>query len=197
LLHDVAANRWILVGEREDVRDELVGLVARRSMSPQLLARPILAVLIWLATGWGLAPLVVMANSIKSRAANNLTPLLLAPLPGELQPVVAALNRFLPQIAELRARAQRFWLMPPMSCAPRWRCCAFMRKMPMQDSGPGVSVELRSKLFARFFRQGMGQGAGLGLSIAQQVVELHGGSIELRDSPFAGLEVLVSLPRQA
>jgi two-component system sensor histidine kinase QseC len=66
----------------------------------------------------------------------------------------------------------------------------------VQDSGPGVSVELRSKLFARFFRQGMGQGAGLGLSIVQRVVELHGGSIELRDSPFAGLEVLVSLPRQ-
>lgn len=67
----------------------------------------------------------------------------------------------------------------------------------MQDSAPGVSAELRGKLFERFFRQGMGHGAGLGLSIAQRVAELHGGSIELRDSPFAGLEVLVRLPRQA
>ena len=65
----------------------------------------------------------------------------------------------------------------------------------VQDSGPGVPAELREKLFERFFRQGMGQGAGLGLSIVRRVVELHSGEIELLDSPLGGLEVLVRLPR--
>ena len=65
----------------------------------------------------------------------------------------------------------------------------------VQDSGPGVPAALRGKLFERFFRQGMGQGAGLGLSIVRRVVELHGGEIELCDSPLGGLEVLVRLPR--
>ena len=63
------------------------------------------------------------------------------------------------------------------------------------DSGPGVPVELRERLFERFFRIGDGQGAGLGLSIVRRVVELHQGSIALDESPLGGLRVSVRLPR--
>ena len=65
----------------------------------------------------------------------------------------------------------------------------------IQDSGPGVAPAMRSKVFERFYREGSGQGAGLGLSIVARIVELHHGSIELHDSALGGLEVCVRLPR--
>ena len=273
-----------------------------------------------MAVGWGLAPLAQMASFIKSRDADNLAPLLLAPLPQELEPIVAALNRLLQQVAQLLAREQRFLAdaahelrtplavlrihaqnaqqapdpedrakalqqlehgveratrvvtqlltlarlepaavqlaMAPLDLAALareelaeltplaldhqqelefeaegsdfqlladgpslgtllqnllgnalqytpagGRIRVLLQGQPealllrVQDSGPGVPAELREKLFERFFRQGMGQGAGLGLSIVRRVVELHSGEIELLDSPLGGLDVLVRLPR--
>jgi fluoride ion exporter CrcB/FEX len=53
----------------------------------------------------------------------------------------------------------------------------------VRDSGPGIPVEHRSKVFERFYRvdksrsRGEG-GAGLGLSICEWVVHAHGGRIE-------------------
>ncbi len=67
----------------------------------------------------------------------------------------------------------------------------------MADSGPGVPAEQRELLFRRFYRQGGGQGAGLGLSIVQRIVELHRGEIRLDESPLGGLAVEVWLPRAA
>jgi two-component system sensor histidine kinase QseC len=67
--------------------------------------------------------------------------------------------------------------------------------LAVDDSGPGISAELRPQLFERFFRLGGGQGAGLGLSIVARIAELHGASVELLDSPLGGLRVLVQLPR--
>ena len=322
VLHDAGEQTSVMVAERSDVRGELVGLIARRLLLPDLLGLPILALLVWLAIGWGLAPLAAMVSYIKSRGPDNLAPLLLAPLPLELEPMVAALNRLLLQVGQLLAREQRFLadaaheLRTPLAVlrihaqnaqqapdpvdranallqlgdgveratrvvtqlltlarlepaavqlsmtrldfaalvrqelaeltplaldrqqelelqthgddfnlladAPSLatllqnlvgnalqytpdggRICVCIEALPatlvlrVQDSGPGVAVELRDKLFERFYRQGMGQGAGLGMSIVQRVVELHGGAIELRDGPLSGLEVQVTLPRQA
>ncbi|MFW9674691.1 hypothetical protein, partial [Vibrio parahaemolyticus] len=91
LLHDREDALWILVSERGDVRGELVGKIARRSLLPDLVGLPLLALLIWLAVGWGLRPLARMAQLLKSRDPDNLAPLLLAPLPQELEPVAASL----------------------------------------------------------------------------------------------------------
>jgi two-component system sensor histidine kinase QseC len=68
-------------------------------------------------------------------------------------------------------------------------------ELHVQDSGPGVPPAMRSRVFERFFREGPGQGAGLGLSIVSRIVELHGGQVALRDSPLGGLDVVVTLPR--
>jgi signal transduction histidine kinase len=38
-------------------------------------------------------------------------------------------------------------------------------------------------------------GSGLGLSIVQRCVELHGGDIELQSPPRGGLSVVVNLPK--
>ena len=108
LLRDPQDNHWILVGEREDVRGELVGNIARRSLLPDLIGLPLLALLVWLAVGWGLRPLQRMADLIKARAPDNLTPLVLSPMPAELEPMGAALNRLLMQVNQLLDQEKRF-----------------------------------------------------------------------------------------
>lgn len=64
------------------------------------------------------------------------------------------------------------------------------------DSGPGIAREDRETLFERFCR-GSGHdapGCGLGLSIVQRVVEIHGGAIRLASTETGGLLVEVRLP---
>ena len=108
VLHDAVDDLWILVSEREDVRGELVSKIARRSLLPDLLGLPLLALLIWLAVGWGLRPLADMARLLKQRDPDNLAPLRLPPLPLELEPVAASLNRLLQQVNQLLDREKRF-----------------------------------------------------------------------------------------
>lgn len=321
LLHDPQDAQWILAGERDDVRGELVGKIARRSVLPDLVGLPLLALLVWLAIGWSMQPLERMAVLIKARDPDNLSPLAIGRLPRELEPMVAALNRLLGQVGALLEREKRFLadaaheLRTPLAVlrihaqnavdapdpqdridalrqlghgveratrlvsqlltlarlepravrlAPReFDLHRFVRNelaeliplalargqdltlaardetdyrlhadpmsleillqnlvtnaiqysppegairvvldagaqsinLHVQDSGPGVPPDTRAKLFERFFREGPGTGAGLGLSIVQRIVELHGATITLGDSPLGGLDVEVRLPR--
>lgn len=70
-------------------------------------------------------------------------------------------------------------------------------RLRVEDSGPGVAPELRSRIFDRFFRgpEGRGTGSGLGLSIVRRIVELHGGTVSASSSAMlGGLLVEVRLP---
>ena len=309
------------MGEREDVRGELVGKITLRSLLPDLIGLPLLALLVWSAIGLGLRPLEQVVGLIKARDAENLAPLTLAPLPQELEPMVAALNRLLLQVTSLLEREKRFLadaaheLRTPLAVlrihaqnaleAPEAAdreaalqqlvagveratrvvnqlltlarlepdarqlamveldLAAYLRQelaeliplalerdqelsfehdeaadfclrgdapslgillqnlvgnavqytpeggriavtlqaetqrlcLRVADSGPGVPAEQREQLFRRFFRQGTGQGAGLGLSIVQRIVELHRGEILLGEAELGGLLVEVWLPR--
>lgn len=51
----------------------------------------------------------------------------------------------------------------------------------VEDNGPGVPEELYDRIFDRFYRQlgNAAQGSGLGLSIVQQIVALHGAQIKV------------------
>jgi two-component system sensor histidine kinase QseC len=321
VLHDVRDEFWIVVGEREDVRGELVHKIALRSLAPDFIGLPLLALLVWLAIGWSLTPLKQMANLIKARNPDKLAPLVIAGLPQELEPMAAALNRLLQQLNALLEREKRFLadaaheLRTPLAVlrihaqnaagapdpadraealrqmlhgvdratrlaaqlltlarlepnAARLKLNeldlhAFVRnelaeltplalerglelalsaddtgdyrlqadatslgvllqnlvtnaiqytpeggrvqvllkeapdkvELHVQDSGPGVPEAMRAKLFERFFREGVGSGAGLGLSIVQRIVELHRGTLILGEAPLGGLDVQVHLPR--
>ncbi|ATJ84544.1 ATP-binding protein [Halomonas beimenensis] len=98
----------VLVGEREDVRGELVTAIALRTLAPDLLGLPVLAGLLWWAIGWGLRPLSRLATQIQSRDPHNLRPLPDTPLPRELATITRALNRLLARIRDLRTREKRF-----------------------------------------------------------------------------------------
>lgn len=321
MLHDEPTGKWIMVAERGDVRGELVEKIAMRSLLPDLLGLPLLAALVWVAVGMGLLPLQQMVGLLKSRDPDNLAPLVLAPLPRELEPMAASLNRLLQQVNVLLEREKRFLadaaheLRTPLAVlrihaqnavsatavaernaalaqliagvdrATRvvtqlltlarlepnavqlamqpFDLAAFVRQelaeliplalerdqeltleldeladfrlrgdtpslgillqnlvgnalqytpeggriqlallaqdgsllLSVQDSGPGVAQEQREQLFQRFYRQGPGQGAGLGLSIVQRIVELHRGEVSLHTASLGGLEVRVRLPR--
>ena len=98
----------VWVGERSDVRGELVDKIVRGTLVPDLLGIPLLVLLVWFAIGSGLKPLDELARLIRLREPNSLQPIVLSDLPQELEPVQAALNRMLEQLHQLLAREQRF-----------------------------------------------------------------------------------------
>jgi heavy metal sensor kinase len=70
----------------------------------------------------------------------------------------------------------------------------------VQDSGPGIPREHRERIFERFYRVDKsrtraGGGAGLGLSIAQWAVGMHGGKIEVECETGPGSIFRVYLPK--
>jgi two-component system sensor histidine kinase PrrB len=66
----------------------------------------------------------------------------------------------------------------------------------VEDDGPGIPAAEREAVLEPF-RRGAGasaSGTGLGLAIVAQQVTLHGGDLELGESPHGGLAVRVRLP---
>ena len=65
----------------------------------------------------------------------------------------------------------------------------------VEDTGPGVSAEIRDRIFEPFFTtKPVGQGTGLGLSLCHGIVEGHGGTLSLVSEPGAGAIFRVELP---
>jgi len=69
-------------------------------------------------------------------------------------------------------------------------------RLTVEDSGPGVPAEVRSRIFDPFFTtKSPDEGSGLGLSICQRVVAEVGGRIWLEDSEaLGGAKFVVELP---
>jgi hypothetical protein len=76
-------------------------------------------------------------------------------------------------------------------------------RIAVTDSGPGVPAELRERVFDKFFRvehhrqdaeEGV-RGSGIGLYVAREIVEAHGGTIECTSGPEGrGARFTVQLP---
>lgn len=69
----------------------------------------------------------------------------------------------------------------------------------ISDHGPGFSRSDAELAFLRFYRgnagrDGIKQGAGLGLAIAKWIVDGHGGTIGIEDSKGGGATVIIRLP---
>jgi signal transduction histidine kinase len=65
----------------------------------------------------------------------------------------------------------------------------------VQDNGPGVPEDAREKIFEVFYSS-RGGGTGLGLPIARQIVERHGGQIGLESVEGKGTTFWIRLPRR-
>jgi signal transduction histidine kinase len=76
-------------------------------------------------------------------------------------------------------------------------------RVTVADNGQGISPEQQGHIFERFYRgdqargygeSPLGSGAGLGLAIAREIAELHGGRVELRRSSKKGSTFELILP---
>ena len=65
----------------------------------------------------------------------------------------------------------------------------------VKDNGTGISEKVVEKIFQPFFTtKPTGQGTGLGLSLAYDIIKAHGGEIKVETKENEGTEFIVSLP---
>jgi signal transduction histidine kinase len=69
----------------------------------------------------------------------------------------------------------------------------------IEDEGPGIPEQSMSRVFEPFFRvdparRKSGPGASLGLAIAKEIVERHGGKLTLRNRSPKGLQQRIVFP---
>jgi signal transduction histidine kinase len=66
------------------------------------------------------------------------------------------------------------------------------------DRGPGIPEEEQARIFEKFYRAETSRhqipGAGLGLVIAREIIQVHGGEIWLESKPGEGSIFRFSLP---
>jgi signal transduction histidine kinase len=73
-------------------------------------------------------------------------------------------------------------------------------RVGVEDRGPGVRREERTKIFDRFYRgqaagrRGAGNGSGLGLALVSEHARLNGGTVWVEDAPGGGARFVVQLP---
>lgn len=66
----------------------------------------------------------------------------------------------------------------------------------LEDNGPGLTDDARASLFTPYFTtKAKKGGSGLGLSIVQQIISDHGGTIEAKNGETGGAEFIIRLPQ--
>jgi PAS domain S-box-containing protein len=126
-----------------------------------------------------------------------------------------------PQIGSGVLVERRYGAVPPLRCAPRQleqaflnlvmnavqavqgrgrvavstRCAGDRIVIDVEDDGCGIEPEIRDRIFDPFFTtKAAGEGTGLGLGIAYQIVRGHGGEIAVESQPGQGSRFRVELP---
>ncbi len=98
----------VLVGDNLRIRDRLVNDLVKGLLLPALLIIPLLAVLIWLSVGRGLAPLRKLAGELAAREASDLHAIEDVGTTREISPVLKSLNGLFARVAGAREREQNF-----------------------------------------------------------------------------------------
>ncbi len=65
----------------------------------------------------------------------------------------------------------------------------------VRDNGPGIPQKVLDKIFQPFFTtKPTGQGTGLGLSLAYDIIKAHGGEIKVETKEGEGAEFIIQIP---
>ncbi|UOQ56416.1 HAMP domain-containing histidine kinase [Leucobacter allii] len=86
-----------------------------------------------------------------------------------------------------------------VSSVPAGDGVAPMARFEIVDHGEGIPEQIREKIFGRFWRADTSRnretgGSGLGLAIVKSIVDAHGGSVSVHETPGGGATFRVDLP---
>ncbi|HZY19068.1 MAG TPA: hybrid sensor histidine kinase/response regulator [Ramlibacter sp.] len=135
-------------------------------------------------------------ESMQEQARAAGTPLTLA-APGSL-PVTADEFRLEQVLLNLLTNALRYGAGKPV--AVRLQVEGSEAALSVQDAGPGIAPADQDRIFQQFERGTSTRnvpGLGLGLYISRQIMEAHGGRLDLRSAPGEGAEFTMRLPLPA
>lgn len=105
---DPQSQRWIIVGERSDVRSSMAEDIVLATILPAFFGIVIAAILIWWLIGTGLKPLKNLSRQLASKQADDLKPIQLADLPSEMSQLVKIINQLFWRLDQSFQREQRF-----------------------------------------------------------------------------------------
>ena len=75
-----------------------------------------------------------------------------------------------------------------------WRPEQKQVRIIVDDNGPGIPEQIRADIFRPFYSVNKSGGTGLGLPVAQKIVQEHKGTLTIADSPEGGARFLLTLP---
>jgi two-component system, OmpR family, sensor histidine kinase QseC len=101
-------NTWILVAEKDEIRNEMTRDLTRSIFSPLLLGAVVLLLVVQGVALYSLRPLDTLARTLSQRDAQSLMPVHIEHLPRELQPVLTELNHLLDRVNKAMQREQGF-----------------------------------------------------------------------------------------
>jgi two-component system NtrC family sensor kinase len=134
-----------------------------------------------------------MAEAVKAETRMPLKLDLRAPVVVDLDP--SRLRRALGNVVDNAARA--FADAGDLGRPPRIVLRSRMRgdsvEIDIADNGPGIAPEILARAFEPLFSTRR-SGTGLGLATTRQIIEQHGGTIELFSQPGKGTRARVLLP---
>lgn len=115
-----------------------------------------------------------------------------APVPADFDP-----PRIEQVVANLLSNAIKYGRGKPVAVVVRQE--PHKVRIEVRDQGIGVAADQQQRIFDRFARAVSVReygGLGLGLFITKQIVDAHGGSIDVRSAPGSGATFLVELPTE-
>jgi len=104
----LARNRVIQIGQPYAVRERIAVAAALRSLTPLLVAAPLVALAVWWLVGLALRPMVRVTRELRRRDATRLDPVSEEALPAEIEPMVRQLNGLLARLRQAFAARQAF-----------------------------------------------------------------------------------------
>ena len=104
----LSKNTLVYVAEYMGSREDIWWAVLRNVMIPMVMTLPLLALALWLSIRHSLSPLNRLRDAVLARQEGALTPLQVADIPTEVQPLLEALNQLLQRLAERMESKQRF-----------------------------------------------------------------------------------------
>ena len=116
-------------------------------------------------------------------------------------PTLPELKKIIPNLDTLENEAYKFFIKPRNKSIKGLDVQKGNKRVlvTIEDDGPGIPEDQYKNVFKPFFRldksRSLNQsGVGLGLAIVEDIINSHGGNIQLGKSKFNGLQVKISLP---